>query len=78
MLLVVLMCLGMACDCLAEDVQVTTRLGIVRGRRVSTEPSGSVDMFLGIPYAQPPVGESSLLLSPQHHLTPPQNCDLTR
>ncbi|PVD23329.1 hypothetical protein C0Q70_16597 [Pomacea canaliculata] len=46
----------MACDCLAEDVQVTTRLGIVRGRRVSTEPSGSVDMFLGIPYAQPPVG----------------------
>ncbi|XP_025110107.1 fatty acyl-CoA hydrolase precursor, medium chain-like [Pomacea canaliculata] len=50
------MCLGMACDCLAEDVQVTTRLGIVRGRRVSTEPSGSVDMFLGIPYAQPPVG----------------------
>lgn len=56
MWLSVLLLAGVAWGSLAEDVVVRTRLGEVRGSRVSTGPSEYVDVFLGIPYARPPVG----------------------
>ncbi|PVD23330.1 hypothetical protein C0Q70_16598 [Pomacea canaliculata] len=40
----------------AEDVVVTTKLGRLRGSRVSTGPSTYLDTFFGIPFAKPPVG----------------------
>ncbi|PVD23339.1 hypothetical protein C0Q70_16607 [Pomacea canaliculata] len=58
MWLSVLLFAGVAWGSLAENVVVRTRLGEVRGSRVSTGPSEYVDVFLGIPYARPPVGRS--------------------
>ena len=48
-----ILCLGAALALGSDDLTVTTQSGQVKG---ATRPSGGAE-FLGIPYAQPPVGE---------------------
>ena len=39
-----------------DDVEVATLLGTIKGKTVVTEDGTEMNTFLGIPYAQPPVG----------------------
>ena len=41
----------------AHQPTVYTKLGEVTGFQVATEIGGIADIFLGIPFSQPPVGE---------------------
>jgi para-nitrobenzyl esterase len=44
--------LNMSINCLAQEIQINTENGIVAGKKI-----GIVNIFKGIPYAAPPVGE---------------------
>lgn len=48
--------LAMASRAAAVDVETTTSLGVVRGKRVDVL-GRSLDVYSGVPYAQPPLGE---------------------
>ncbi|KAL3199982.1 hypothetical protein MRX96_013377 [Rhipicephalus microplus] len=48
--------LAMASRATAFDVETTTGLGVVRGKRVDVL-GRSLDVYSGVPYAQPPLGE---------------------
>jgi len=56
--------------CLADEMTPVTNTteGQIRGNRITTQPGKGVDVFLGIRYAAPPIGE--LRFSPP---TPPSN-----
>ncbi|VDM80508.1 unnamed protein product, partial [Strongylus vulgaris] len=41
----------------SPECQVRTNYGLIEGRRYTAKDGFKMDAFLGVPYAQPPVGE---------------------
>ncbi|XP_039581565.1 cholinesterase-like, partial [Passer montanus] len=54
--LLLLLLLAAPCPATPEELLVATSAGAVRGFHVAAGPSSRVAAFLGIPYAEPPVG----------------------
>ena len=56
MVLLYLLLLTSGCAALSDPVAFTKELGSIEGFHYKTESGFDASVFLGIPYAQPPVG----------------------